>query len=155
MKEVESAYSKSLALYVNCTKQDDSVTGVSLTARPTGRVNRRGTATAIVGFLDNGKGDLSLMKVKLDGTEFQKKVWRKIRSIPPGKVMTYGEVAKMVGNPGAARAVGSAMKSNKVPLLIPCHRVVGSSGLGGYSAHGGIKTKRKLLEAERMMSAKN
>lgn len=150
MKGVDSAFSKSIGLYVNCTSQDDIVSEVSLTARPVGSKGQGGTAGAIVDFLDEGKGDLSLLKVKLVGTEFQKRVWRQIRHIPPGKVMTYGEVARLVGSPGAARAVGSAMKSNKLPILVPCHRVVSSNGLGGYSAHGGIRTKKKILKVEKL-----
>ena len=151
----DSAFSKSIGLYVNCTLQDDSVTEVTLTAGPVSRTVRGGAASAIVDYLDDGKGNLSSLKVKLVGTEFQKKVWSQIRHIPPGKVLTYGEVAKLVGCPGAARAVGSAMKSNKLPILVPCHRVVSSSGLGGYSAHGGLRTKKKLLDAEGLSTKGN
>lgn len=150
MKKVDSAFSKSIGLYINCTLQGDSVTEVSLTATPASRQMRQGAASAIVDYLDGGKGNLSKLKVKLIGTEFQKKVWSQIRHIPPGKVMTYGEVARLVGSPGAARAVGSAMKSNRLPILVPCHRVVSSGGLGGYSAHGGLRTKKKLLHVEEL-----
>ncbi|MEM8736472.1 MAG: MGMT family protein, partial [Planctomycetota bacterium] len=67
--------------------------------------------------------------------------------------MTYGALAKAVGRPNAARAVGGAMAKNRWPLLIPCHRVLGASGkLTGYSGVGGIETKRRLLEHERGQS---
>ena len=150
MMEVDTAYSKSIGLYVNCTMQDGSVTEVTLTAHPASGAIRGGTASMIVDFLDEGRGSLSSLRVKLVGTEFQKKVWSQIRQIPPGQVMTYGVVAKLVGRPRAARAVGAAMKSNRLPILVPCHRVVSSGGLGGYSAHGGLRTKKKLLQVEQL-----
>lgn len=82
-------------------------------------------------------------------TAFQQRVVDVVQAIPPGETLTYGQVAELAGSPGAARAVGSVMSSNPVPIVIPCHRVVGSSGcLGGFSAPGGVETKRKLLEAE-------
>lgn len=86
-------------------------------------------------------------------TEFQQRVVDIVRAIPRGETLTYGQVAELAGSPGAARAVGSVMASNPVPIVIPCHRVVGSSGcLGGFSAPGGVETKRKLLEAEQLVS---
>ncbi len=96
-------------------------------------------------------------KVPLDRdrplTEFQQRVVDIVRAIPSGETLTYGQVAELAGSPGAARAVGSVMAKNPVPILIPCHRVVGSSGcLGGFSAPGGVETKRKLLEAEQLAS---
>jgi methylated-DNA-[protein]-cysteine S-methyltransferase len=80
---------------------------------------------------------------------FERDVLAVLRRIPAGAVKTYGEVAKAVGQPGAARAVGAACARNPLPLLIPCHRVVRSDGgLGGYSLRGGVGLKRRLLEAE-------
>jgi methylated-DNA-[protein]-cysteine S-methyltransferase len=80
---------------------------------------------------------------------FERDVLAVLRRIPAGAVKTYGEVAKAVGQPGAARAVGAACARNPLPLLIPCHRVVRSDGgLGGYSLRGGVALKRRLLEAE-------
>lgn len=82
-------------------------------------------------------------------TEFQRKVIAACRAIPWGEVRTYGELADQVGHPGAARAVGTVMSSNRYPLIIPCHRVVGSAGgLGGYSAPDGLSMKRRLLLLE-------
>ncbi|MBN8628642.1 MAG: methylated-DNA--[protein]-cysteine S-methyltransferase [Planctomycetes bacterium] len=82
-------------------------------------------------------------------TPFQRQVVEECRRIPPGTALTYGDLAKAVGRAGAARAVGNVMRTNRVPLIVPCHRVVGSGGkLHGYSALGGLKTKRKILEME-------
>jgi len=70
-------------------------------------------------------------------------------AIPVGETRTYGQLAKLAGSPHAARAVGGAMARNRWPLIVPCHRVVGSSGkLTGYSGEGGLKTKHWLLEHE-------
>lgn len=82
-------------------------------------------------------------------TDFRRKVLQRTYEIPFGEVLTYGALARELGNPSASRAVGAAMGSNPIPLLIPCHRVVAADGsLTGYSAAEGIKTKRWLLELE-------
>ena len=82
-------------------------------------------------------------------TPFQEQVLRATDSIPYGGVSTYSEIAQKVGNPGAARAVGSAEAANPVPIVIPCHRVIGSDGkLHGYGGRGGIATKAWLLKLE-------
>jgi len=81
------------------------------------------------------------------GTAFQRAVWRALRRIPYGEVRTYGWVARAIGRPGAARAVGGACGANPWPIVVPCHRVVAAGGgLGGYSA--GLEWKRLLLEVE-------
>ncbi|OGE88089.1 MAG: hypothetical protein A3J07_01570 [Candidatus Doudnabacteria bacterium RIFCSPLOWO2_02_FULL_49_13] len=90
-------------------------------------------------------------KLKIDWakyTPFQQKVYRAILKIPKGRVLTYGQVARKIGSPKAARAIGQAMKQNQDAPAIPCHRVVASNGLGGYSASGGLKRKLKLLKKE-------
>ena len=88
-------------------------------------------------------------KIKLDGTIFQKKVWKEISKIPKGKVRTYKELAKLIGRPKSSRAVANACGKNPYPIKIPCHRVIRSDGsLGGYSGKGGIKTKKNLLKKE-------
>ncbi len=80
-------------------------------------------------------------------TEFQRRVWRVTRAIPYGTTRTYHEMARAVGRPNAARAVGQCMARNPLPIIIPCHRLVGSSGdLRGFG--GGIAMKRALLEME-------
>lgn len=79
---------------------------------------------------------------------FKEKIYELAKQIPKGKVATYGQLAKMAGAPGAARAVGMCMRTNKTPETIPCHRVVASNGaLTGY-AFGGVKKKKQILEAE-------
>lgn len=82
-------------------------------------------------------------------TPFQQRVIKSCRAIPRGQTMTYGKLAVKARAPGAARAVGSVMARNSLPLLIPCHRVVGSNGLHGFSAPGGLATKQLLLDLER------
>lgn len=89
----------------------------------------------------------STLQVLLKGTEFQKKVWKVLRTIPKGKTITYTDLAKKVGSPRASRAVGTACGKNTIAYLIPCHRVVASSGsLGGY--RWGVARKKALLAAE-------
>ena len=82
-------------------------------------------------------------------SEFQRKVLETTRRLPYGSKMTYGQLADRAGYPRAARAVGSVMASNRFPIIIPCHRVVGAnSGSGGYSAPQGITLKERLLQLE-------
>jgi methylated-DNA-[protein]-cysteine S-methyltransferase len=82
-------------------------------------------------------------------TEFQRRVVKECRRIRPGQTLSYAELAAKAGCPGAARAVGNTMARNRFPIVIPCHRVVGSAGsLGGYSAPSGISLKRRMLELE-------
>jgi methylated-DNA-[protein]-cysteine S-methyltransferase len=82
-----------------------------------------------------------------EGTPFQRQVWRELRRIPPGEVRTYGQLARALGRPGAARAVGGACARNPVALLVPCHRAVGTGGaLTGYAF--GTGRKRWLIEHE-------
>jgi len=87
--------------------------------------------------------------MNLKGTVFQLKVWNYLKKIPRGKVITYLDLAKAIKMPKAVRAVANAVGKNPYPPKIPCHRVIRSDGkLGGYSAPGGIKTKKKLLKIE-------
>jgi methylated-DNA-[protein]-cysteine S-methyltransferase len=83
----------------------------------------------------------------LHGTEFQLLVWSNLQKIPYGETVSYGEIAKRIGSPDAARAVGLANGSNPIPIIIPCHRVIGSNGdLTGFG--GGLPIKKKLLALE-------
>jgi methylated-DNA-[protein]-cysteine S-methyltransferase len=82
-------------------------------------------------------------------TPFQLSVLEAARSVPRGQVVTYGDIGRRIGRPRAARAVGQALGSNPVPIVVPCHRVLASDGsLGGYSGRGGLRTKRRLLALE-------
>ncbi len=81
------------------------------------------------------------------GTDFQRRVWDELRAIPYGETRSYAELARAVGKPGAARAVGAANGRNPITVIVPCHRVIGSGGdLAGFS--GGVERKRALLELE-------
>ena len=104
----------------------------------------------VVALLAGEPRDLADVELDLDrASEFQRRVYAVARTVKPGETISYGEIAARVGEPGAAREVGEAMGKNPVPLIVPCHRVVGSGGkLGGFSAPGGVSTKRKLLAIE-------
>jgi len=87
------------------------------------------------------------IKLDLQGTDFQKKVWDELQKIPYGSMVTYGTVAQRIGNPKASRAIGSANNRNPVAIVVPCHRVVGAKGhLVGYA--GGLEMKAFLLQLE-------
>ena len=88
------------------------------------------------------------LKYQMEGTEFEKRVWSALLTIPYGETRTYGALAEMVGNPKAARAVGRANSRNPLSIFVPCHRVIGAGGkLTGYA--GGVAMKKKLLALER------
>ncbi len=94
-------------------------------------------------------GELQVFDVQLElaGTSFQQAVWSALKMIPYGETCTYGELAARIGRPRASRAVGAANGVNPVPIIIPCHRVIGSNGcLTGFG--GGIRTKQTLLGME-------
>jgi methylated-DNA-[protein]-cysteine S-methyltransferase len=92
-------------------------------------------------------GDIALDDAGVD--EFRRRVYAATRAIGPGETATYGEIARAIGDPGAARAVGAALGANPFPIVVPCHRVLAADGaLHGFSAPGGITTKRRMLEIE-------
>jgi len=94
-------------------------------------------------------GELREFEIPLlmEGTEFQKRVWKALLAIPYGETISYGELAKKIGEPKAVRAVGAANGQNPIPIIVPCHRVIGSDGsLTGFG--GGIENKKRLLELE-------
>jgi methylated-DNA-[protein]-cysteine S-methyltransferase len=100
------------------------------------------------------RGDLKEFSLPLDpaGTEFQRTVWLALADIPFGETESYGELATRVGNPKACRAVGLANGRNPIPLVLPCHRVIGANGsLTGYG--GGLELKQRLLDHERSVPA--
>jgi methylated-DNA-[protein]-cysteine S-methyltransferase len=84
-----------------------------------------------------------------DLTPFQQRVAKVLRSTRPGQTLTYGDVALLAGRPGAARAVGQAVKANPILILVPCHRVLAADGPGGWSAFGSPERKARLLALER------
>lgn len=94
-----------------------------------------------------GKRQEFAFEREMDGPDFHKEVWEALMDIPFGKTTSYGAIAKKLGQPNAARAVGAANGANPIALIVPCHRVIGSDGtLTGYG--GGLPLKRKLLEHE-------
>lgn len=105
------------------------------------------TITEINEYLDGKRNSFDL-PLAPEGTEFQKKVWNALKEIPCGETRSYGEIAKMIGNEKASRAVGMANNRNPIMIIIPCHRVIGSNGkLVGYA--GGLDIKEKLLNLEK------
>lgn len=103
-----------------------------------------------VRLLAGEKVDLGGIPVEPEGaSELERKVYEAARRIPCGEVRTYGEIAREIGAPGAAQAVGAALGRNPVPIVVPCHRVLASGGRsGGFSAPGGVDTKFRMLEIE-------
>lgn len=92
--------------------------------------------------------DFSRVPLDLQCSAFAKKLYDAARRIPPGQTVTYGALARRIGKPRAARAVGTTLGRNPVPVIVPCHRIVAASGLGGFSATGGLRLKRRLLALE-------
>lgn len=113
-------------------------------------------ASLLERYFRGARIDFSSLPLDLSSaTGFRRRVLEVVATIPYGTVMTYGEVARQVGNPNGARAVGGAMASNLLPVIIPCHRVVGSSGaLTGYTAPGGMASKKWLLAMEGVVATK-
>ena len=113
-------------------------------------------ASAIAAIVALLAGDASVasafdaLQLDLRGiAEFDRGVYDVARTVPPGQTVTYGEIARRLGDPAASRAVGQALGKNPFPLVVPCHRVLAASGqLGGFSASGGRALKRRLLQIE-------
>jgi methylated-DNA-[protein]-cysteine S-methyltransferase len=106
-----------------------------------------GFSSRIHDYLTGDYASLDAIPVSTGGTAFQQEVWLALRSIPPGKTLTYGELAAQLGRPTAYRAVGGTNALNPVAIVLPCHRVIGaSSSLTGYA--GGLERKRWLLQHE-------
>ena len=102
-------------------------------------------------YFAGGRTDFEL-ELDLVGTQFQRRVWAALQTIPYGETRSYGEIARQIGAPGAFRAVGLANGHNPIGIIVPCHRVIGSNGsLTGYG--GGVERKRALLELEKSRTA--
>ncbi len=94
-----------------------------------------------------GKRQTFELELEPEGSELQKEVWRQLLAIPRGETRSYGQIAEAIGSPGAARAVGRANATNPIPVIVPCHRVIGSNGkLTGFG--GGLPMKKQLLRLE-------
>lgn len=143
-------------LSVQLPEADDEATRRKLLARLPGarEVRASGEArSAVEAMRAHLAGDLRVLdEVRIDDSglpEFHRRVYGELRRIGPGETIGYGELAARVGSPGAARAVGQAVGKNPFPIVVPCQRVLASgSKAGGFSAHGGVNTKRKMLAIE-------
>ena len=113
-------------------------------------VDVRRAIDAIVALLAGDRVDLAFVELDLEGVpEFNRQVYAGTRAIPAGSTLSYGEVARRVGQPGAAQAVGRALGANPWPIVVPCHRVLAADGsMHGFSASGGVETKRRMLLIE-------
>jgi len=99
-----------------------------------------------------GKRQTFDLPLDLRGTDFQQAVWNSLVKIPYGKVLSYGDIARDVGSEKAVRAVGGACGTNPVPIIVPCHRVIGKNGaMTGFSSLGGVCKKEELLRHEGFM----
>jgi len=105
---------------------------------------------AIAALLRGEPADLSAIELDMEGVApFHRKVYTAARAIPPGKTSSYGGVASHLDAPGSARAVGQALGKNPFAIVVPCHRVLAAGGrIGGFSAQGGVATKRRMLAIE-------
>jgi methylated-DNA-[protein]-cysteine S-methyltransferase len=139
------------------TNADGAVVRLALPADdvvdPPGRPRRDAVLGRRITAWGRGQGELTDVPVDLAGadlSDFQRHVLLTLRAeVPAGETVTYGELAEIAGRPGAARAVGTAMRRNPVQLLIPCHRVVAANGIGGYGGGpAGTALKRVLLARE-------
>ena len=110
----------------------------------------RDAITAITRLLAGEAVDLGFVALDdRDVDPFRRDVYDATRAVPPGSVATYGEIARAIGLPNGARDVGAALARNPTPIIVPCHRIVGANGkLTGFSAPGGLDTKRRMLALE-------
>jgi methylated-DNA-[protein]-cysteine S-methyltransferase len=112
----------------------------------------RDAADRVTALLNGEHTDLSSIPVSYadDISDLRRAVYEATRAIGPGETTTYGTIAKQIGHPTASREVGSALGANRIPIIIPCHRIIAADGaLTGFSAPGGLRLKRQILEIER------
>ena len=127
-----------------------TVIGVRFGARPGPAASApadRAVAAQLADYFAGERADFTVPVEMRGGSDFERAVWGEIARIPYGEMLTYGAIATALGDPGAARAVGTACNHNPVPVIVPCHRVVGAGGkMVGFG--GGLDRKRRLLELE-------
>ena len=155
MSDAGSFHAPSLGLHVELAFREGRLARVRLTDAPSTQeppagAAQRAVAALVERHLATGREDLRGIEVDLSEVPpFQRRVLELLREVRPGATLSYGELARRAGSPGAVRAVGGAMARNPVPIVVPCHRVLPSDGsLGNYSATGGTATKRALLALE-------
>jgi methylated-DNA-[protein]-cysteine S-methyltransferase len=141
-------FAEPVRLYVIADVEGKLVKSVEMTSKkPAFKAQGTAFVRALERYFATGKDAFSPYSPDYAGmTPFRKKVMQELRKVPAGATVTYGELAASCGSPGAARAVGNVMATNPVPLFVPCHRVVATDGLGGFS--GGLDVKRALLKLE-------
>ncbi|MBK8957513.1 MAG: methylated-DNA--[protein]-cysteine S-methyltransferase [Proteobacteria bacterium] len=104
---------------------------------------------SVIALLAGGNPDLDFIHLDMRAVpDFHRQVYAIVRAIPRGETLSHGDIARRLGDLGLSRAVGQAMGANPFAPVVPCHRVMGANGLGGFSAHGGAATKRRLLALE-------
>jgi len=133
---------------VTVMERDGAILRVGISdSPPKGSAPSTGLAKDMRRYLAGEKVSFDQYKVDYSGyTEFQKHVLKTARKIPHGEIRSYGEIAAAAGNPRACRAVGSTMANNRICIVVPCHRVVGANGIGGFT--GSLEHKIALLELE-------
>lgn len=150
-------WSESGITHLQLPQKDRSATEASLLKRGAAREAGapppavQDVIAALVRYATGEQVDFSAVPVDLGGMDdFRQTIYRRMRSLNYGETTTYGGLADATGHPGMAREVGQAMGSNPVPIIVPCHRVLAAGGrMGGFSAPGGVFTKRRLLDLER------
>jgi len=144
-------FSEDLGYYVHMTVRGDRITEVGFDPRPPKAPHGEDHPylSRMLDHLATGRDDLRDIPLDLHVTPFEREVLEYLRTIPPGEVITYGDLARRLGKPKASRAVGQVCAKNPAILIVPCHRVVpAAGGVGNYGGAGGPATKRKLLEKE-------
>ena len=136
---------------ITVTENEGYITGLTLDKSCSGKCLR----TALLDLCERqlweyfrGERRNFELPLHMEGTAFQQKVWQAILDIPYGKTITYAELAKRIGSPDGARAAGSACGANPIAIIVPCHRVLGKNGLGGYAY--GADAKKTLLKIEKL-----
>lgn len=138
--KLKVCYTDEALTYVKFAKSDDNI-------RKSERSELSDKAIEQINEYLEGKRQKFDLPILLQGTDFQKKVWRELQKIPYGKTKSYKEIAQAIKNPKAVRAVGMANNKNPITIIVPCHRVIGSNGdLVGYA--GGLDVKKTLLQLE-------
>lgn len=126
---------------------DGKLVGLEFTTTAARGAPRDPIGRELAAYFAGEHAALKRIPVRLEGTEFSMRVWKELRRLAPGKTISYAELARRIGRPTAVRAVARANASNKVPLVVPCHRVIGAGGkLVGYSF--GVERKEWLLRHE-------
>jgi O-6-methylguanine DNA methyltransferase len=142
----------SFAIY----SRQEAIVAIDLKAGERSDAERAGTRhrdfeRQLIEYLE-GKRRVFELPLRLEGSDFQKEVWEAVSHIPYGQTASYGEIAHLMGKPKASRAVGAANGANPIPIVIPCHRVIGSDGsLTGYG--GGLALKSRFLALEGILPA--